>query len=139
MQYNDPTVRRDLIMKHYSAPILKKELEREDINHFSTQCVDELHIQWTFERGVLKEANWNGIGCAVFQSSSDIFLIQIINKTKEEILEIAQQYENMINQNKKGWSPEIIKDLAIFENVKAQLNRLNCANMVSQSILKKLI
>ncbi len=139
MQYNNPNTRRKIIMKHYSNPQLKRKLINESFSHFSTQCVDELHIKWTFKDNVLKEVYWDGQGCAVFQASTDIFLLKSINKTKNEIIEISINYENMINQNKKIWSECLLGELVIFKNVKTQLNRLKCADMVSQAILKKLL
>ncbi|NQZ66334.1 MAG: iron-sulfur cluster assembly scaffold protein [Mycoplasmatales bacterium] len=138
MQYNNPHIRRKIIMKHYSKPDLKEKLIKEDFSHYSSQCVDELHIKWRFDNGIIKEVNWDGKGCAVFQSSTDIFLSKIINKNRKEILEIAQNYENMINQNGQKWLESLLGELVIFENVKKQLNRLNCANMISQAIIKEL-
>lgn len=135
--FNNPNVRREIIMSHYSSPRLKSKLERNDLDAYSNHCVDELHIQWEFEGDRLKTAKWDGVGCAVFQSSSDIFLETAIGKTKEEIQDLAVQYENLINQNGKEYDAVLLDELMVFKNVKVQLNRLNCANLVSQVILKK--
>ena len=136
MDYNDSNIRRELIMKHYSTPHLKSTLKRNDIDAYSNHCVDELHIQWEFEGDILKKANWDGQGCAVFQSSSDIFLLLSIGKSKKEIKELAINYENLINNNNEIIDESMLKDLMIYKNVKTQLNRLDCANMISQAILK---
>ena len=126
-------------MKHYSHPIHKKELERKDISKYSSQCVDELHIQFEWNGDILKTAKWDGIGCAVFQSSSDIFIGLMIGKTKKMIKNLVDNYENLINQNGKEYNKELLGELMIYQNVKAQLNRLNCANMISQAIIKNSI
>lgn len=135
--FNNPNTRREIIMSHYSSPKLKDKLERNDLDAYSNHCVDELHIQWEFEGDRLKTAKWDGVGCAVFQSSADIFLENAIGKTKDEIQELTIQYENLINQNGKEYNEELLGELMVFKNVKVQLNRLNCANLVSQVILKK--
>lgn len=135
--FNNPNTRREIIMSHYSSPKLKDKLERNDLDAYSNHCVDELHIQWEFEGDKLKTAKWDGVGCAVFQSSADIFLENAIGKTKDEIQELTIQYENLINQNGKEYNEELLGELMVFKNVKVQLNRLNCANLVSQVILKK--
>ena len=136
--YNDNNLRREIIMKHYSTPDNKESIENPDLSHFSNHCVDELHIKWEFDDNVLKMAKWDGIGCAVFQSSSDIFLNIIKNKNKDEIKKVALEYEKLINQSNEEIDLELIGDLQVFKNVKKQLNRLNCANMVSQAILKNI-
>ena len=135
MSFNDLTKRREIIMQHYLHPIYKQEILKPDVSYYSTQCVDELHIKWIWKDNKLMDIKWFGLGCAIFQSSSDIFVSLLIGKTKKEILNITIEYEKMINQNKK-FNEKILKELVIFQNVKLQLNRLNCANMISQLILK---
>lgn len=135
MDFNNPNTRREVIMKHYSTPTLKSEIKRNDVEAFSNHCVDELHIEWEFDSDKLKTAKWDGKGCAVFQSSSDIFLELSIGKTFEEIKELANEYEKLINQD-GDVNEEMLKELMVFQNVKTQLNRLHCANMISQAILK---
>lgn len=134
--YKNPNIRRELIMKHYSTPSFKNALSEADINAYSNHCVDELHISLTFNSNVLKTAKWDGIGCAIFQSSTDIMLGLIIGKTKEEINYLLINYENLINQINEKVDEEAIGKLMIYSDVKAQLNRLNCANMVSQALIK---
>lgn len=136
--YNNPNIRRELIMKHYSAPDNKEKIEKPNLSHYSNHCVDELHIKWEFSSNRLKSIKWDGIGCAVFQSSTDIFINQIKNKEKNEILRVSIEYENLINNNGEFFDERNLGDLMIFKNVKSQLNRLNCANMISQLMIKEL-
>ncbi|MCK5806941.1 MAG: hypothetical protein KAG91_00925 [Mycoplasmataceae bacterium] len=128
--YN-PEQKRELIMKHYSTPTFKREEITSSIDHFSQQCVDELHIQLSKD-----EVLWSGVGCAIFQSSSDIFISKIQNSSKEEILKLVENYENMINDNGESFNEELLGELLIFRDVKKHLNRLHCANMISQSLNK---
>ncbi|MCK5867561.1 MAG: iron-sulfur cluster assembly scaffold protein [Mycoplasmataceae bacterium] len=131
--YN-PDEKRELIMKHYSTPQFKKEIANSSIDHFSQQCVDELHIEINGNK-----ITWDGIGCAVFQSSTDIFISKIQGSKKEEIIELIENYENMINGNGKEFDVEMLGKLLIFVDVKKHLNRLHCANMVSQAFNKHFI
>lgn len=135
--YNDNNVRREIIMEHYSKPKNKEIIEKADLSNFSNHCVDELHIKWEFDNNRVKTAKWDGIGCAVFQSSADIFIDMIKDMPKEKVIELANAYEDLINQRDSG-DEQLLGDLMVFKNVKSQLNRLNCANMVSQAIIKEL-
>lgn len=129
--------KRKLIMKHYNKPLFYKEFnEKADIVSYSNQCIDQFHIKWKFENEKLIEVFWYGKGCAIFKSSVDIFLELILNKSKKEILNLAKEYEKMINQ--KPFNEKMMQKLIIFQNVKKQLNRLHCANMISQAIIKNI-
>ena len=128
--YN-PDQKRELIMNHYSKPEFKNNDIKSNIDHFSQQCVDELHIE--IKNDTVK---WNGIGCAIFQSSTDIFISKIQGSSKENILELVEKYENMINMTAKPLDEKFLGKLLVFNDVKKHLNRLHCANMVSQAFKK---
>jgi nitrogen fixation NifU-like protein len=95
-----------------------------------------MHIKWNFINDKLYSVVWNGEGCAIFKSSVDIFLEHILNKSKKQIIKIANEYEKFINQ--KPANEKILGKLIIYKNVKKQFNRLICANIISQSIIKNL-
>ena len=129
--------KRKLIMKHYENPLFYKHFkEKADISAYSKQCVDQMHIKWKFVNDKLIKVSWYGKGCIIFKASVDIFLELSLNKSKKEILNLAREYEKMINQ--KAFNEKLVQKLIVFENVKKQLNRLYCANMISQAIIKKL-
>ena len=129
--------KRKLIMKHYENPLFYKEFkEKAHISAYSKQCVDQMHVKWEFNNNKLIKVSWYGKGCIIFKASVDIFLQLSLNKSKKEILNLAKEYEKMINQ--KAFNEKIVQKLIVFENVKKQLNRLYCANMISQAIIKKL-
>lgn len=133
--FKDIDIKRKLIMKHYNKPLFYKEFnEKANIDSYSNQCVDQFHLKWKFKNQKLIEVFWYGKGCAIFKASIDIFLELSLNKTKHEILNLATEYEKMINQ--KSFNEKMMGKLIIFQNVKKQLNRLNCANMISQAIIK---
>lgn len=133
--YNNPNKKREIIMEHYINPQNKKDLYNEKtIDVFSEQCVDELKLHITFENNKVKEAFWDGIGCAVFKSSVDIFLNLIKNKDKNEVKEIVQNFDDLIHGKKENI--ESLKELNIFNNVHKQLNRLSCAKMIIRAIKK---
>ena len=131
--FKDPKVRRKMIMGHYKEPNNKNEEIEYDYVLHSQVCVDELHLKLDIEDGALKNANFNGVGCAVFLSSVDIFLDEVKGKTIEEVKEINTNYNNMIKQS-GSYDLELLGNLAVYENVASNLNRLHCAEMISIAI-----
>ncbi len=132
--YNDPMVKRKIIMERYSDPIHKGTLENaEMIERFSTQCVDKMKLFLKWEGDVLVDVKHDSVGCAVFLSSLDLFIDYIVGKTKEEIRSVVTNYDTMINQSGEYDKVQLDK-LIIFDNVKTHLNRLLCANMISEAL-----
>ncbi len=132
--YNDPMVKRKIIMERYSNPIHKGELkDSEIIERFSTQCVDKMKLFLKWNGDILVDIKHDSVGCAVFLSSLDLFIDYIIGKSKVEIRDIVNDYDAMINQAGE-YNKEHLDKLVIFDNVKTHLNRLLCANMISEAL-----
>ncbi|NQZ28988.1 MAG: iron-sulfur cluster assembly scaffold protein [Mycoplasmatales bacterium] len=127
-------VKRKIIMERYSNPIHKGKIEKaEMIERFSTQCVDKMKLFLKWEKNILVDAKHESVGCAVFLSSLDLFIDYIIGKNKEQIKDIVRNYNIMINQSGE-YNKEQLDKLIIFDNVKTHLNRLLCANMISETL-----
>lgn len=136
--FKDQNVKRELIMKHYMSPNNKGDYTvlPLQVSHYSTKCVDKIHLGLKIENSHVVDAKFQGEGCAVFLSSVDIMLDIIRNKSLAEIKEIVSEYEKLINT--KPANLELLKELAIYDNVATHTNRLHCAEMISDA-LKKII
>lgn len=136
--YKDQNVKRELIMKHYSYPHNKKELDKNDptiVSHYSTKCVDEVHLNIVIEDNVISDISFDGQGCAVHIASADIMIDMVKEKTIEQVSELLRNYFNMISQSGE-YDSELLGKLMIFENVAAHLNRLHCAVMIHDALIK---
>ena len=51
----------------------------------------------------------------------------LIGKTKEEALEIIENYMNMIYE--KDYDPELLEEAIAFKNTYKQANRIKCATL----------
>ncbi|MCP4337203.1 MAG: iron-sulfur cluster assembly scaffold protein [Mycoplasma sp.] len=134
--FSDPLKRRKEIMSRYKNPKFKGELKTNFIESYSVQCLDNLKLYLKWEKEILIEAKHISEGCAVFISSTDLFIEQMIGKTKVQIKELIENYEKMID--KKNYNENIVGSLTIFDNVKTHLNRVLCANMISELLKKHL-
>ena len=131
--YN-PMQKRKIIMDRYSNPQNKGTLENSEIiERFSTQCVDKVKLFLKWNGDILRDIKHESEGCAVFLSSVDLFIDYIKGKDKKDIQQIVKEYDNMINQTTK-YNAELLGELTIFDNVKTHLNRLLCANMISEAL-----
>ncbi|MBE4704051.1 Fe-S cluster assembly sulfur transfer protein SufU [Spiroplasma platyhelix] len=126
---------RQIIVDHYSNPINKGILKTKEsltFHHYSNSCVDDFYFEITFNKNVVANAKFEGIGCAISTASIDIFASLIINKTIAEVLTINENYQNMLAAKK--YQENILEDLLAFKNVLKQPNRIRCALIISESI-----
>lgn len=122
-------------MKHYSQPNNKRVIEGETNDTFSNRCVDELHLTFQMDGDKIKDIAFQGQGCAVFLSSTDIVIELLKGKTLAEAKEIVTSYENMIAQQGE-YDNELLGEANVFDNVKTHLNRLDCAQMIARGVRK---
>ncbi|MEP0804527.1 MAG: SUF system NifU family Fe-S cluster assembly protein [Chloroflexota bacterium] len=86
---------REVIIEHYKHPAYRGHLEPHDI-HFADNnplCGD--HIEITMQvgaDGVVKDARFDGHGCAISQASADLLIESIIGKPLEEIKQLNKQH-----------------------------------------------
>ena len=79
---------RELIIDRYKNPIYRGVLDPHDISFEDDNplCGDHIRIDLRVdENGIVKEAAFEGHGCAISQASADLLLESIIGKPVEEI------------------------------------------------------
>ncbi len=79
---------REVIIEHYKNPSYKGELNPHDITFEDENplCGDHIRIDLRVDKsGIIREAAFNGHGCAISQASADLLLEAIIGKTTAEV------------------------------------------------------
>ena len=78
-------------MEHSSDPDYKYEMECATCTHegVNPSCGDDLTLSLRInDKGVIEEAAWQGIGCAVSQASADMMIDLVLGKTKQELKQV---------------------------------------------------
>lgn len=134
----DENIRRQIIIENYNNPFNKKELSKEEqekyikINTNNESCIDDLDIFFKIENEKIKDVAFAGEACAISTSATSIILKSILDKDKEEIKKILENYQNMINE--KPYDEELLKELNVYNTIYLQPNRKNCALLPSKAI-----
>jgi nitrogen fixation NifU-like protein len=79
---------REVIVEHYKNPGYRGSLDPHDISFEDENplCGDHIRIDLRVdENGIVKEAAFDGHGCAISQASADLLLESIIGKNVEEL------------------------------------------------------
>jgi len=84
---------REVIIEHYKNPGYRGSLDPHDISFEDENplCGDHIRIDLRVdENGKVKEAAFNGHGCAISQASADLLLESIIGKDVAEIKKMTK-------------------------------------------------
>ena len=84
----------DNIMDYYKNPRNKGTLENSTSKHEgkNVSCGDQIAVSVQIENGILKNAKYDGVGCAVSQAATDMLLDEIIGKKVEDIMKIKKEF-----------------------------------------------
>ncbi|QEH62137.1 Fe-S cluster assembly protein SufU [Spiroplasma chinense] len=120
---------RQIIMEHYTKPD-NKGIDEGKENSFikyqdSPTCADEINVQLILKDGQVLEANFDGLTCAISGAAIDILCDQMKDKSKQEALDILNNYHKMIIGEK--YDEKMLDELIAFWEIGKQGNRINCA------------
>jgi len=85
---------REVIIDHYKNPSYRGHLDPHDISFVDDNplCGDHIQIDLRVdENGRIKEAAFDGHGCAISQASADLLLESIQGKSLEEVKALTKQ------------------------------------------------
>jgi nitrogen fixation NifU-like protein len=85
---------REVIIEHYKNPGYRGHLDPHDIQFEDNNPLCGDHIEITMQvdaDGLVKDARFDGHGCAISQASADLLVESIIGKPVEEIKQLNKQ------------------------------------------------
>ncbi|MBL8098286.1 MAG: SUF system NifU family Fe-S cluster assembly protein [Anaerolineales bacterium] len=84
---------REVIIEHYKNPSYRGKLDPHDISFADNNPLCGDHIEITLrldENGNVKEALFDGHGCAISQASADLLMESIIGKPLDEVKQLKK-------------------------------------------------
>lgn len=126
----DSNFKRTLILENYEKPINKGLLHDKSYlsgNKNNSSCIDNFDIELKVEDGVIKDIRFDGEACAIATSSMSISISKLLGKTKEEALNIIDNYEKMINEEE--YDKELLEELNAYDDIYRQPSRKKCATL----------
>lgn len=135
----DPVLKREIMLDNYEHPMNRGLVDDDTyikVNTNNESCIDNLDIMYKIKDGILEDIRFDGEACAISTSATSIMIKSLIGKNKEEILNIINNYQNMIEE--KEYDSEILGELNVYNEIYKQPNRKKCALLPFDS-LKKII
>ena len=126
----DKEIKREIMLDHYSNPNNKMTISDsryKSIHNASESCIDDITVYMLAEEGVIKDIKFDGVGCTICTSSTDIMCDLLINKTFAEAKEILNEYYNMIDE--KPFNEDTLEEANAFDTLYQQANRIKCGTI----------
>ena len=124
----DQNLKKQIILEHYQYPKNKGLIDDESyikINTNNESCVDELDIMVKFSDGKVVDIRYDGEACAICTSSASIMTDTLIGKTKEEVVDVLNNFSNMINE--KEYDEGVLEEAVVYNDIYLQPSRKKCA------------
>ena len=121
---------RAIIMDHYSNPVNKKQPPKEGyekMHMHSDNCIDDIDVFLLVENGIVTDACFDGVACAISTSSTDIMCDLVKGKDIERAKYIIEQYHHMIHEEE--FDDSVLEESLAFINTSKQAARIRCATI----------
>lgn len=120
---------REIVNEHNLHPSHKHDLDNPTmvLNGVNPSCGDDINLQLKVENGIITDAAFNGVGCAISQASADMMIDDIIGKSKEEALTLANNFIGMIKGTATEEQKESLDEAAALEDISHMPARVKCA------------
>jgi len=123
---------QDLIIDHGTQPRNCRLMPHATCSAegYNPLCGDTVHLYLNIDNGCIKEASFQGAGCAISTASASLMTEQLIGKTVAEIQTVFEQFQNMMTCE----DPLLVKledlgKLSALSGVKAFPMRVKCATL----------
>lgn len=121
---------QEVIIDHNRSPRNYHPLE--NANHkaegFNPLCGDKLTLYLIIEDNKIKDASFEGSGCAISTASASLMTENIKNKTLQEAEQIFQDFHLMVTKEDAEITERLGK-LAVLAGVKEFPARVKCATL----------
>lgn len=121
-------VYRDAVLEHARSPRNRGVLDPHSVRQegINPSCGDELVLYLLIDDGVVRDARFDGHGCAISQASASMMTQAIKGRTLEEAERLIERFKAMIHG--KGVDPSL-GDLAVLEGISKLHARVKCATL----------
>lgn len=120
----------ELIKEHSMDKSKKRPLEDKTDSElgFNPSCGDEIILNLKINDGIIKDASYEGIGCAISQASASMMIDVIKGKSVEEAKKLVELFLKMIkNETTEEKELEKLQEAIVLQNISKLPARVKCA------------
>ena len=119
-----------ILTEHNNSSRNKHHIENPTatLKGVNPSCGDEITLELREKNGVIEDAGFTGVGCAISQASASIMIDLIKGKTTEEALKLAKTFFGMIkNEITDDAELEALDEAVALRDISHMPARVKCA------------
>ncbi|MGI8818982.1 MAG: Fe-S cluster assembly sulfur transfer protein SufU [Gemmatimonadales bacterium] len=122
---------QDLILDHNRAPQNFRPMEDANrrVEGVNPLCGDRLTIWLKVEGGVIKDATFQGSGCAISKASASLMTSAVKGKTREEAEALFERFRRLVTGSMETAEAESLGKLVVFSGLSEFPIRVKCASL----------
>lgn len=120
----------EMIVEHSQYSPHKGKLENPTFSErgHNPSCGDDMHLDVKIEDGIIKDAKFHGVGCAISQASASMMIELLMGKTVEEAEGLIDTFIKMIKKEiTSDEELKILEDALTFKSISTMPARVKCA------------
>jgi len=122
----------ELIAEHSQSKENRRQLEHATTKErgHNPSCGDEITLELEIADGVIKDAAFSGVGCAISQASTDMMIDLMRGKKIDEAKRLAELFIDMIHGDITDDAElEELDEAAALKNISTMPARVKCATL----------
>jgi nitrogen fixation protein NifU and related proteins len=122
---------QDLILDHNRAPQNFRRMENANrrVEGINPLCGDRLTVWLRMEDGVIKDAAFQGSGCAISKASASLMTSAVMGKTREEAEALFERFRRLVTGSMEQAEAESLGKLVVFSGLSEFPIRVKCASL----------
>jgi nitrogen fixation NifU-like protein len=92
-------------------------------------CGDRVTVWARLEDGRVREARFDGSGCAISKAAASVMTGVVKGKTPEEIDDLFDRFRRLVTEGPRAGEEEALGKLAVFGGVHEYPTRVKCASL----------
>jgi nitrogen fixation NifU-like protein len=92
-------------------------------------CGDQITLYLRVDDGVIRDAAFQGKGCAISRASASLMTASVIGKPESEAAALYDRMRAMLTTDRDGGTTEDVGKLAVFAGVREFPSRVKCATL----------
>jgi len=122
---------QDVILDHNRSPLNYRRMENANrrVEGNNPLCGDRLTVWLRMEGGVIADATFQGLGCAISMASASLMTSAVKGKTRAEAEALFNRFRRMITGSGEPAETESLGKLAVFSGVSEFPIKVKCASL----------
>ena len=123
---------QELVLDHNNRPRNKRVMEdaSNTADGYNPLCGDQVSVFVKVENGVVADVSFQGVGCAISQSSASMMTQNVKGKPVEEAEALFEMFHTMVTRDPSAdFDGSSLGELEALAGVCAFPNRIKCASL----------